>query len=53
MTDDEALKVLASAATFDQYADGRPDWTDDPAPSIRLDGSFTADELRALLHFAP
>ena len=52
MTDDEALQII-------RYGSGWVDWnneTDKPdwySLSIVLDGTFTAKELLAILHFAP
>lgn len=54
MTDAEALAILRSENSdggwigWDDGAD-KPDWQ---CGTVTLDGRFTADELRALLHFA-
>lgn len=54
MTDDEARTILRDC---DQYIDDGdecetsvPDWT---GGKCHIDGHFSVDELRALLHFAP
>ena len=58
MTDDEARAILKQREmgawiNWDERAD-RPQWwkMGGNTASIVLDGDFTADELRAILHFA-
>lgn len=56
MTDDEARAILKDTSggwidwTDAESGLDRPDWSDG---TVILDGTFTADELRAILHFAP
>jgi hypothetical protein len=50
MTKDEALRILAHTSYMDRTVEGGPGWR---GGEICLDGYFTADELRAILSFAP
>lgn len=55
MTDDEARAILRGGSAYIDYDKirSRPHWLLYDEPTITLDGQFTADELRAILHFAP
>lgn len=52
MTDEEAIAVLARSDYYDGCSEGdrRAVWRDG---EITLDGIFSAEELQAVLHFAP
>jgi hypothetical protein len=56
MIDEEALSILRDGGggwvDWDDET-GRPQWDANDGGNITLDGNFTADELRAILHFAP
>lgn len=60
MTDDEACAILKAINRAGDWLplepDGRPVWNKGRAfgsREIQLDGDFTAEQLRAILHFAP
>lgn len=49
MTDGQAKQILRDCGGNVQMLDGAPDWRSD---LILLDGVFSVDELKAVLHFA-